>query len=416
MKFVFAGLIFLSAFCTTLPAAESRFHSIVAGGAHFCALSADGSAYCWGQGVLGQLGNHSTANSASAVPVAGNLKFSMLAAGSATTCGITVGDRHAYCWGQNANGQLGVKTTELCNEGAGKSACALVPVAVSGSMQFTQISTSRTNSCAVTPAGDAYCWGDAGSGELGQDSLTATDQCQSGRPCSYAPLLVKGGLKFTSIMAGDSTACGITTAGPAWCWGDDQYEQLGDGLPQHANAKVPVAVAGGLKFTWLTKGANAVCGATASGPVHCWGGNIEFALGVPAVSETCYTQGNLQFNCASKPLAVGAQWHASRRPRSVSLIRTNACALDRRGHAFCWGPGTDGVLGTGSPELWAYVPVPVAGNQRYREIAVSSGSACAVARGGGISCWGHDFSANAPVAFPVTGQPKNPQPAGGAKK
>jgi alpha-tubulin suppressor-like RCC1 family protein len=74
-----------------------------------CALS--GGAYCWGYNIQGQ-GGTGTTNSEIVAPtaVSGNRAMKWLALGHNHTCGITV-DGTAYCWGLNANGQLGDGTT-----------------------------------------------------------------------------------------------------------------------------------------------------------------------------------------------------------------------------------------------------------------------------------------------------------------
>jgi alpha-tubulin suppressor-like RCC1 family protein len=52
---------------------------------------------------------------------------------------------------------------------------------------------------------------------------------------------VAGGLQFAYLKAGEFSACGVTPAGVAYCWGDNEYGQLGDGTT--ASSAVPVKVA-----------------------------------------------------------------------------------------------------------------------------------------------------------------------------
>jgi alpha-tubulin suppressor-like RCC1 family protein len=80
--------------------------ALVAGAVHTCALLTDGTAACWGQNLYGQLGNGSTANATTPIPVSGDLAFERLSAGGAVTCGRT-SDGDEYCWGLNQSGQLG---------------------------------------------------------------------------------------------------------------------------------------------------------------------------------------------------------------------------------------------------------------------------------------------------------------------
>jgi alpha-tubulin suppressor-like RCC1 family protein len=74
---------------------------------HACALNPGGSAYCWGNGNWGQIGNGATGNFNRPQAVSGGLTFRKIAAGYLHTCGITT-DNHIFCWGNNAFGQLGV--------------------------------------------------------------------------------------------------------------------------------------------------------------------------------------------------------------------------------------------------------------------------------------------------------------------
>jgi alpha-tubulin suppressor-like RCC1 family protein len=79
---------------------------LAAGAVSTCALLADGTAYCWGQNIHGQLGDGSTVNRAQPSPVAGNHAFRSIFAGGALTCGFA-DDGLDYCWGLNQSGQLG---------------------------------------------------------------------------------------------------------------------------------------------------------------------------------------------------------------------------------------------------------------------------------------------------------------------
>src|SRR5216110_1806863 len=124
---------------------------------HTCGLAADGSAWCWGGGIPGGLGNGTQSDVLVPVAVAGSLRFSQLS----STCALT-SDGLAYCWGDNSVGQLGDGTN------AGSS----VPVAVSGGRQYVSIGVGGRHACALTSNGAAYCWGSNESGALGLGTTT----------------------------------------------------------------------------------------------------------------------------------------------------------------------------------------------------------------------------------------------------
>jgi alpha-tubulin suppressor-like RCC1 family protein len=88
------------------------------------------------------------------------------------------------------------------------------------------------HTCGLTSAGAAYCWGDNSSGQLGDGSTTSRS----------TPIPVSGGLSFSAIIAGSLHSCALTSAGAAYCWGWNFYGQLGDGST--ADSSVPVRVVG----------------------------------------------------------------------------------------------------------------------------------------------------------------------------
>jgi len=137
------------------------FTTITAGRAHTCALTTDGTAYCWGSNTSGQLGDGSGAQQGTPVPVAGGLSFATISAGSEHTCGVTTSGE-AYCWGANPDGRLGDGTTV--------QRATAVPVA--GGLRFSTISAGGAHTCGMTSERGAYCWGGNGTGQLGDGTTT----------------------------------------------------------------------------------------------------------------------------------------------------------------------------------------------------------------------------------------------------
>jgi alpha-tubulin suppressor-like RCC1 family protein len=234
-----------------LPVPAARVSS---GVNHTCALGTDGLAYCWGLNDHQQLGADSLIGTAPLMyRISHTLHFAALSAGSRHTCGV-VADGTAYCWGDNSFGQLGI-------DSAGPTVTFAVPSPVVGGHTFRQVSAGTANTCGVTTAGAAYCWGENFDGALGIGQEFADVIWEK------TPQAVAGDHLFLAIAVGHAHACGLATDHTAWCWGFGYY--LGTGDTTHST--VPVAVSGGHQFVRLSTGTRGTCGITTDGATLCWG-------------------------------------------------------------------------------------------------------------------------------------------------
>jgi alpha-tubulin suppressor-like RCC1 family protein len=158
-----------SSITTPVAVAGGRtFVDISAGGTHTCGVVPGGAAFCWGDNSNGQLGDDDTTSSPYPVAVAGGLSFATITAGASHTCGVTT-DGNAYCWGNNADGQLGDGTTTFSRRP--------VPVVgglrfVGGTL-VDGLSAGTSHTCGVTTTHAAYCWGNNASGQLGDGTTTS---------------------------------------------------------------------------------------------------------------------------------------------------------------------------------------------------------------------------------------------------
>ncbi|HYN82170.1 MAG TPA: hypothetical protein VES88_11750 [Gemmatimonadaceae bacterium] len=339
--------------------------SLAVGDNHSCALSVSGAAYCWGTNGSGQLGNGTTTGSLVPVPVSGGLQFAAITAGAISTCALTT-QGAAYCWGQNFTG-LSSST----------------PVPLPGNVRFALISMSSTHACALTAGGAAYCAGSNRGGALGNGDTIA----------SATPVPVLGGLTFRTISAGLLHTCAISTDGSGYCWGPDLFLQNGNGGTTQSVALVPTAIAGGLSFTTLTAGATVSCGTTST-DTYCWGRNNFGTLG----------DGTTGFNSLSTPGKVlGGIVFTSVNSGNANNVFTPVCALTGSGAAYCWGSNDSGQLGTtsalstctivftggtSSTFSCAGAPVPVAGGLAFDIVIPGARHTCGLARDGRAYCWG----------------------------
>lgn len=250
---------------------------VSAGRTHTCAL-ASGKVYCWGSNTHGQLGNGNNINSSSPVQVSltggtGELNgrfVTQVAVGAEHSCALA--DGKVFCWGYNADGQLGNNSLVYTN----------VPVAVVASgggaalngRYVTEIAGGYYHTCALAD-GQAFCWGFNGSGQLGNNS-TATSSVPVAVNTTSGALV---GKKIVSLAPGRNHSCVL--ADQAICWGLNDDGQLGNGNNTSSLLPVNVSTSGvlnGKTVTQVTGGYYHTC-AIASGQAYCWGNNADGQLG-----------------------------------------------------------------------------------------------------------------------------------------
>ncbi len=309
--------------------------------------------------------------------------------GDAYACGL-ISTGQGFCWGMNTHGQVGAATDSTCFPGTDAGTvvndslqstavpCSLVPLRVSQTLEFRTISSGDATACAISIAGRAYCWGFGTHGENGNG--TTGDRA--------APTLVTAALNFTSISVGSSHACAIATGGGAFCWGDDTFGQLGDRRTVSSTTPIPVVditgdFAPGI-FASISAGYQHTCALTNDGTAYCWGRNNFGQLGT----------GNTVTIDWPTPVATSLKFS------SISAGGDHTCGITPGGAAFCWGSNAVGQLGLGGIGGASTVPVAVAGGQTFSRISASSGTSfkggiglghtCGVTTAGAIYCWGDD--------------------------
>ncbi len=91
----------------------NSFATIGAGGLYTCGLAASGGAFCWGDNIWGELGTGVTSPQSNVpVAVSGGLSFRTLSTGNYHVCAMAGGNT-AYCWGDGGQGQLGNGSNNL---------------------------------------------------------------------------------------------------------------------------------------------------------------------------------------------------------------------------------------------------------------------------------------------------------------
>ncbi len=319
------------------PMPPPKWTAVAAGGEHTCALRDDHSVWCWGRNNFSQVGAGGTPFGYDARPIklpTAN-DWSSIVVGHQHSCGLR-GTGTAWCWGRGDSGQLGngmtvsngtpVQYTEpqdypyeqlsagayhtcALRSGGGLRTCAGAvtlgfPDAIPGyTGSFLEtISSGGDESCAVTATGAVKC------DVLGDDVVTSSTHT------------------YTAVDVGESFWCALATGGTLYCAGDGIWGQLGNGA--NLTSATPVQTGPSLYWVEISAGGRHACGITADGTLYCWGANEAGQLGDTTTQRR------------STPTYVGTGWE------KVSAGDDHTCAIKTDDSLWCWGKGEYGRLGS----------------------------------------------------------------------
>ena len=220
---------------------------------------------------------------------------------------------------------------------------------------------ANTTCASIEGEGTAFCWGANEFGQVGDG--TTTDRLKP-TPVPAAPL-------FSAPFPGDHT-CAYDPAG-LYCWGRNLAGEVGVGTTD--SVKAPALVTGGLVFYQVVVGDDFSCGTTNSG-IYCWGANDFGQLGTGQPGGSA-----VPVPVADNP-GVGA----------LAAGGHTVCGVGASGQVFCWGNGADGELGNGQFGVTATTPTPVSGNLQFQDVAIGANAAgqatvCAHTQTASY-CWG----------------------------
>ncbi|MBN2196904.1 MAG: RCC1 repeat-containing protein [Polyangiaceae bacterium] len=338
----------------TTPTPLTSATSLTAGEYFNCALLADGAVTCWGSNDYGELGNGTFASYFSPVEVAGLEGATMVAAAWQFSCALEE-TGSVSCWGQNEDGQLGNGSRTRTSH----------PVAVSAISSATEIAASGGHACAVLRGGTLACWGENANGQLGDGSYTVRD----------TPVPVQSLDAAVKVALGFNHACALLDDGSISCWGDNGAGQLGSNTTDGQPSPTPVTVATITDVSMIAANAYHSC-AIAGGSVYCWGSDEYEQLGDgPHEGESPFFQ--------AEPVALSSLSSVT----SVAVGYSHTCALGSDGRIWCWGNNSYGQLGFDDEEL-VPSPVAVPGIDDAVAVAAGANYTCAERADGRITCWG----------------------------
>ena len=125
----------------------------------------------------------------------------------------------------------------------------------------------------------------------------------------------------TNIQSGSQHACALKPDGTVWCWGYNNYGQLGIG--HTSNRNTPQQVQNLSNVVQIDLGYNHSCALKADGKVWCWGYNGHGQLGQNNTSHY------------NTPRQVQNLSNVA----SIRLGIYRSCAMKADGTVWCWGDG-----------------------------------------------------------------------------
>lgn len=379
---------------------------------HGCSRARTGEVYCWGENSKGQLGDSTKTRrlTPTKVLVIGT-EAEKVVVGLSHSCAL-LRSKQIMCWGSNYYGELGI----------GSNADQSVPVAVDLSViasnsRVVDVSAGLNFTCLLTESGLVYCWGRNQLGQLGEGSLVNRDR----------PSLVQGlSANVVKISSKDSHSCVINSNNALYCWGLNDFAQLGSA---GGNSSLPLEVTSlaGVSVIQVAVASHHTCVLTNLGGVKCWGKNSVGQLGnsgntdsVTPVDVTslgsdvasidagaehaCAVRSSGELKCWGENLAgqVGDNTLVSRAApvtatglatgvESISLGYRHSCATTVDKKAYCWGFNASGQLGDGTATN-SNLPSSVSGYSNGLTVAISGGHTCSVSKVGSVKCWGLNSS------------------------
>jgi len=268
---------------------------------------------------------------------------------------VVHGDKHAcilggqvdqhrvYCWGDNGSGQLG--------DGQGLSRNSPdLNSPVTGLEHTFDLAAGGDHTCAIDKDAAVWCWGEDSWGQLGDGGTSASNV-----PIQTAP--GEGGVNALqwarAVAAGAGFSCAINQNSEVMCWGRNDMGQLGDGQPESRYTPVHVLKAdfSRLKHAQeIRAGRHHACAKVLENStyeIYCWGHNDH--------NQAAADSADIVRNASKVSLVGGPNL-----PVAIAPGLSHTCILDSNDDVWCWGDNSKKQLGQ---DIGSSSITPVQANQ-----------------------------------------------------
>ncbi len=332
----------------------------------------------WGDNYRGELGTGDTFNRMTPTAVEGLIGVNAVAGGSQFSLALTA-DGRSWAWGNNDQAQLGMATTEACND----YRCSTKPL-LQGLGGVTALSAGSANGMVLTSDGTVWAWGQNSAGQLGDG--TTND--------AVTPVQVQGLSNVAAIAEGGGFSLALERDGTVWSWGGNLDGELGlgqvgpNGGTDYSAHPHPARLTALGNVVAIAAGDSHALALTADGHVWAWGEGFRGALGLG---------GDPQSTTDNQPVPVPVPGLAG--IKAIAAGSQTSLALATDGGVWAWGDNEDGEVGDGTTADRSS-PRRVAGLSAIAAIAAGGHHDVALDANGSVWGWGEDGSGQ--VGVPAT--------------
>lgn len=343
---------------TAAGAADADWQSFSTG-LSSCAIKIDGSLWCWGRNAEGELGDGTTTQTAVPKQVMPGTTWKTVHVGFQHVCGVRSSGT-LWCWGRNQSAQIQ----------AGSAGRLLSPTHVGDDSDWVDVAPGLSHTCGVKQDGRVLCWGARVFGQTGEGSFGhVTTPAQVGQEAGWSALASFG-----------ETTCAKDPSGDLACWGNSELGQHGGGAT--ASEDAPLVVAGAPAIAQVGQGRQHACSVTESGGLVCTGSNANGALGTGnTVSSTTYG-----------PIATAGKPWASLVWAQAAAGEIHSCAVATDGSLWCWGYNCYGQVDASLAANTVTSLTQVLPATGWKSVALGQYHTCATRTGGSLWCWGRNLN------------------------
>jgi alpha-tubulin suppressor-like RCC1 family protein len=322
--------------------------AIDAGLSHTVAVRTDGSAFAWGNGGDGVLGNGASNDAPNPLLISGLTGVTQISAGGDHSLARR-SDGRVLAWGSNGSGRLGDGTTTTRYQ----------PVFVSSVTTATMVSAGIDHSLILLADGTVLAFGNNTEGQLGLGDTTSRS----------TPTPVPGLSGIVAVRAGWAASWAVTNSGAVYAFGQNADRQLCLGDTTDRTTPTLVSSLTGVADARASFSFSAVL--LASGAVRTCGAGSYGQLGHGG------------FGYSGTPVAVVGLSDAT----AIALGTHHAVARRSDGTVVVWGSGGYGALGDGTGDN-APSPIVLPGLTDVAGVGAGGSTGFAWSSSGQAWAWG----------------------------